>query len=144
MRRQLVRLANLSSVMALRRLSTPVAKRFPTFQHLVQVQYWYSTVQEGTVQYTCTVQVEYSTVYMYSTAKRFPTFQHLVQVVSSNVLLHHSLLPTTTSSLHRAVLLYYQDALASIATSLQCSLLSTTQAGLMTERELARLLSLLR
>merc|ERR1719187_1842336 len=35
-RRQLVRLANLSSVMALRRLSTSVAKRFPTFHHLVQ------------------------------------------------------------------------------------------------------------
>jgi len=34
-RRQLVRLANLSSVMALRRLSTSVAKRFPTFHHLV-------------------------------------------------------------------------------------------------------------
>jgi len=35
-RRQLVRLANLSSVMALRRISTAVAKRFPTFQHLVE------------------------------------------------------------------------------------------------------------
>ena len=37
MRRQLVRLANLSNVMALRMLSTNVAKRFPTFHHLVQV-----------------------------------------------------------------------------------------------------------
>ena len=36
-RRQVVRLANLSVVMVLRRLSVGVAKRFPTFQHLVQV-----------------------------------------------------------------------------------------------------------
>ena len=53
------------------------AKRFPTFQHLVQVQDRYSTVQEGIVQYS-TVHI-YCT-HMYSTAKRFPTFQHLVQV----------------------------------------------------------------
>lgn len=35
-RRQIVRQANLSTVMALRKLSTAVAKRFPTYQHLVQ------------------------------------------------------------------------------------------------------------
>ena len=36
-RRQIVRLANLSVVLMLRRLSSGVAKRFPTYQHLVQV-----------------------------------------------------------------------------------------------------------
>ena len=36
-RRQIVRLANLSVVLLLRRLSSGVAKRFPTYQHLVQV-----------------------------------------------------------------------------------------------------------
>ena len=36
-RRHLVRLANLSVVMMVRRLSNCVAKRFPTYQHLVQV-----------------------------------------------------------------------------------------------------------
>jgi len=35
-RRQIVRLANLSVVLLLRRLSSGVAKRFPTYQHLVQ------------------------------------------------------------------------------------------------------------
>ena len=37
-RRQIVRLANLSVVLMLRRLSSGVAKRFPTYQHLVQVE----------------------------------------------------------------------------------------------------------
>ena len=45
-RRQVVRLANLSVVMVLRRLSISVAKRFPTFQHLVQVWQWFSNTVE--------------------------------------------------------------------------------------------------
>ena len=66
-RRQIVRLANLSVVLMLRRLSSGVAKRFPTYQHLVQV---------------ALIIITWST---------WPTYQHLVQVAlsCSRCLLRH-------------------------------------------------------